>query len=49
MRKIYHCISIFQVLLLIAAYTLQELSTKKMGVMRYLVYLNQKWEAQYPG
>lgn len=39
---------ILQVLLLIIAYGIQILSMKKMGMMRYVVYINQQWEAKYP-
>lgn len=49
MRKVFYWISsALQVLLLIAAYGIQFFSMKKMGMMRYVVYINHKWEAQYP-
>ena len=44
----YLIISALQALLLIAAYGIQYFSVKKMGMMRYVVYINHKWEAQYP-
>jgi hypothetical protein len=49
MKKVFYWISsTLQVLLLIAAYGIQFFSMKKMGMMRYVVYINHKWEAQYP-
>jgi heme/copper-type cytochrome/quinol oxidase subunit 3 len=37
-----------QVLLLITAYGIQFFSMKKMGMMRYVLYINKEWQAQYP-
>lgn len=49
MKKVIYWISLaLQVLLLIAAYGIQFFSMKKMGMMRYVVYINHNWEAQYP-
>lgn len=49
LKKVIYCLStILQVLLLIAAYAIQYFSMKKMGMMRYVVYLNHEWEAKYP-
>lgn len=48
-NKVFYRVStIFQAVLLIAAFGIQEFSMKKMGMMRYVVFMNQKWEAQYP-
>lgn len=44
----YWMLRILQVLSLIAAYGIQMFSTKRMGMMRHLIYTNQKWEMQYP-
>jgi len=44
----YWSLTILQVLSLIVAYVIQMFSTKKMGMMRHLIYTNQKWEMQYP-
>lgn len=48
MKKTYNLLSIFQIVVLVAAFALQEWSVKSIGLMRYLVYLNQKWEAALP-
>jgi len=49
MKKIFYWVStILQVLFLITAYGIQIFSMKKMGMMRYVVYINHKWEAQFP-
>lgn len=49
MKKVIYWVStILQVFLLIAAFGIQEFSMKKMGMMRYVVYINHQWEAQYP-
>lgn len=39
--------SIVQVLFLIAAYGIQYFSMKRMGMMRYVVFKNHEWEAQF--
>lgn len=49
MKKFFFWIfTILQVLLLIAAYGIQFFSMKRMGMMRYVVFINNEWEAQYP-
>lgn len=49
MKKVFYWIAaMLQIILLIAAYGIQKLSMKKMGMMRYVVYINQQWEARYP-
>ncbi|WP_248481264.1 hypothetical protein [Tepidibacter aestuarii] len=49
MKKDFYGIStILQVLFLISAYGVQMFSMKKMGMMRYVVYINHQWEAKYP-
>lgn len=49
MKKVlYRIPAVFQLLLLIAAFAIQELSMKRMGMMRYVVYINHQLEAQYP-
>lgn len=49
MKKAFYWIAaMLQLILLIAAYGIQKLSMKKMGMMRYVVYINQQWEAKYP-
>ena len=49
MKKVFYWISsALQVLLLIAAYGIQIFSMKKMGMMRYVVYINHEWENKYP-
>ncbi|HSN58849.1 MAG TPA: hypothetical protein VLR72_05250 [Clostridiaceae bacterium] len=48
-KKVFYWISsVLQVLLLIAAFGIQYFSTNKMGMMRYVVFTNHKWEGQYP-
>jgi hypothetical protein len=44
----YWGIVILQALFLVTAYGIQFFSVKKMGMMRYVLYLNREWEAQYP-
>ncbi|MDX9872418.1 MAG: hypothetical protein RBT41_08375 [Clostridia bacterium] len=48
MRKIYHRLSLIQIILLFGAYGLQEFAARNTGLMQYLVYLSRKWEAVYP-
>lgn len=49
LKKIFYWVStILQVLFLIAAYVIQYFSMKRMGMMRYVVFLNHEWEANYP-
>jgi hypothetical protein len=49
LKKIFYWVStILQVLFLIAAYGIQYFSMKRMGMMRYVVFKNHEWEAQYP-
>lgn len=49
MKKIlYHSATILQFFLLITAYVIQTLSMKKMGVMRFIVYMNHTWNNLYP-
>ncbi|MBL4934278.1 hypothetical protein JK636_00745 [Clostridium sp. YIM B02515] len=49
LKKIFYWISIIlQVLFVIAAYVIQYFSMKRMGMMRYVVFKNHEWEAQYP-
>lgn len=40
--------TILQVLLLVAAYGIQFFSMKKMGMMRYVLFINKEWQSQYP-
>ncbi len=48
-KKVYYWVfTIPQVLFFIIAFGIQVLSAKKMGAMRYVVYINHQWEAQYP-
>lgn len=46
-RFFYRISTILQVLLLIAAFAIQKFSVTRMGMMRYVVFMNQQWEAQY--
>lgn len=49
MKKIlYQSATILQFFLLITAYVIQTLSMKKMGVMRFIVYMNHTWNNLYP-
>lgn len=49
LKKIFYWVfTILQVLFLIAAYVIQYFSMKRMGMMRYVVFLNHEWEANYP-
>jgi hypothetical protein len=47
--KIFYWVStLLQALLLITAWGIQYFSMKKMGMMRYILYINREWAAQYP-
>ncbi|MCO5387642.1 MAG: hypothetical protein NHB14_19780 [Desulfosporosinus sp.] len=49
MKKIlYQLATILQIFLIITAYLIQTLSMKKMGVMRFIVYMNHTWNNLYP-
>lgn len=49
MKKYFYWLAtLFQILFLITAYGLHIFSQKKMGLMRYLVYINREWEKSYP-
>lgn len=49
MKKAFYWVStILQVIFLITACGIQFFSVKKMGMMRYVVYINHTWEAKYP-
>ncbi|MCO1601953.1 hypothetical protein [Desulfosporosinus nitroreducens] len=49
MKKIlYQIATVLQILLIITAYLIQTLSMKKMGVMRFIVYMNHTWNNLYP-
>jgi hypothetical protein len=49
MKKIFYWIfTILQVFFLITAFGVQYFSMNKMGMMRYVVYINREWESQYP-
>ncbi len=48
-KKVFYWIaSVLQVLLLVSAFGIQYFSMNKMGMMRYVVFMNHKWEEQYP-
>lgn len=48
MRVINTGITTLQVILAIAMFVINELSTTRMGFMRYVVFITQKIEAKYP-
>jgi len=49
MKKIlYRLATILQIFLIITAYVIQTLAMKKMGVMRFIVYMNHTWKELYP-
>lgn len=49
MNKIVnHILSFLQLIILAIVFLVQYFSTRKMGMMRHVVYTNQKWEANYP-
>lgn len=49
MKKFFFLVfTILQVLLLVAAYGIQFFSMKKMGMMRYVLFINKEWQSQYP-
>ncbi|MPM14903.1 hypothetical protein SDC9_61267 [bioreactor metagenome] len=49
MKKFFFLVfTIFQVLLLITAYGIQFFSMKKMGMMRYVLFINKEWQNKYP-
>lgn len=39
---------IIEVLLLIGTYVVNYFTRKRMGMARYVIYMNQKWEENYP-
>jgi len=48
-KKLFYKLSLsLQILLLIAAFGLQYFSVKKMGMMRYMVYINGELQQNYP-
>ncbi|WP_347451245.1 hypothetical protein [Acetoanaerobium noterae] len=48
MNKIVnHILSFLQLIILAIVFLVQYFSTRKMGMMRHVVYTNQKWEANY--
>lgn len=47
-RAFYWGSAVLQVLLLLTAFGVQWFSVKKMGMMRYVVYISRQWEIQYP-
>jgi predicted membrane protein len=48
-KKLFYKLSLsLQMLLLIAAFGLQYFSVKKMGMMRYMVYINSELPQHYP-
>ncbi|WP_425806190.1 hypothetical protein ACHOLT_04980 [Desulfitobacterium sp. Sab5] len=49
MQKIFYWIAtMLQLLLFIAAYGIHIFSIKKMGMMRYVVFMNHQWEELFP-
>ncbi|SDI16747.1 hypothetical protein [Desulfosporosinus hippei] len=49
MKKIlFRLATILQILFIIIAYLIQTYSVKKMGVMRFVVYINNTWKDLYP-
>ena len=48
MKILYRTVTILQILFLTAAYEIQSFSEKTMGMMRYVEYINHKWEELYP-
>ncbi len=49
MKKIFYWAStILQVVFLIAAFGIQFFSMKRMGMMRYIVYISGEWKMHYP-
>lgn len=47
-RAFYWGSAVLQVFLLLTAFGVQWFSVKKMGMMRYVVYISRQWEIQYP-
>lgn len=48
-KKLFYKLSLsLQILLLVAAFGLQYFSVKKMGLMRYMVYINSELQQNYP-
>ena len=49
MKEAFYWVSTgIQVIFLITAGVIQFFSMRKMGMMRYVVYINHTWEEQYP-
>lgn len=47
-KKLYWTLTSFQVITLIAVIAAQVFSMKRMGMMRYVLFLNGEWEANLP-
>lgn len=49
MRKVgYLFLTLVELFLLIGGYLIQYFTKKKMGMARYVIYKNQRWERDYP-
>ena len=47
-KKVYWIVTALQVLLVGVCYFIQRLSVTRMGMMRHVMYFNQKWTAELP-
>lgn len=47
-KVFYIVVSILQVLLLAGTYVVNYFTRKKMGMLRFVIYKNNKWENSYP-
>jgi len=47
-KIVNHILSFLQLIILAIVFLVQYFSTRKMGMMRHVVYTNQKWEVNYP-
>lgn len=49
MRKVgYLFLTLVELFLLLGGYLIQYFTKKKMGMVRYVIYKNQRWERDYP-
>ncbi len=49
MRKVgYLFLTLVELFLLLGGYLIQYFTKKKMGMARYVIYKNQRWERDYP-
>lgn len=46
-KKLYTLISMLQIMMVLTCYIIEYYARNKMGVMRHVLYINQKWQSMY--